>query len=233
MFPIKDDIPHDKPPIINYSLIVVNFLFFFYELGLGPELKLFIFKYGVVPKRFLLFFDPSFHISSIFLLKTVLISMFLHGGWLHILGNMWFLFVFGDNVEDMLGHFRYLIFYILCGFGATFLHIIFNPTSSIPSIGASGAIAGVLGAYMIFYPHAKILTLIPIFIFFEIIELPSVLWIGIWILIQVLFGMFSIGLADTTGGGIAWWAHIGGFFAGVIYASKYLKKRYKKRRFYF
>ncbi len=230
MFPIRDDIPHRKLPIINYSLILVNFIFFFYELGLGQNLKLFIFQYGVVPQRFLLYLNSSYHISLSFLFISIIISMFLHAGWLHILGNMWFLFIFGDNVEDMLGHFRYLIFYLSCGIAASFLHIIFNANSPIPSIGASGAIAGVLGAYMIFYPHAKILTLLPIFIFFEIIELPALLWIGLWILIQIVFGLFSIG---STGGGIAWWAHIGGFSAGIIYATFFLKKKFERKEINF
>ncbi len=230
MFPIRDDIPHEKSPIVNYFIILLNFLFFFYELGLGPNLKVFLTHYGVVPERFLLFLNPNSHISFLYLFLSILISMFLHAGWLHILGNMWFLFIFGDNVEDMLGHFRYLIFYLSCGIMASLIHVIFNINSQIPSIGASGAIAGVIGAYMIFYPHAKILTLLPIFIFFEIIELPALLWIGIWILIQIVFGIFSIGAIS---GGVAWWAHIGGFFTGVIYATRFLKKKFEMRKFYF
>ncbi len=230
MFPIKDDIPHRKTPIVNYTIIIVNFLFFFYELGLGPRLKGFLFSYGVVPIKFLLFFKGGYSSSSWELFTPLFTSIFLHAGWFHILGNMWFLYVFGDNVEDRLGHFRYLIFYFICGFFASFLHIFFNLNSTLPSIGASGAIAGVLGAYMIFYPHARILTLLPIFIFFEIIELPAIFWIGLWILIQIFFGTLSIG---SSGGGVAWWAHIGGFLAGMVYAMKFLKREYEKRGFYF
>ncbi len=229
MFPIRDDIPHEKPPIVNYLLIIINFIFFFYELGLGKYLNNFIYIYGVVPARYTLFLN-GLGLSSSHLIIPLFTSMFLHAGWFHILGNMWFLFVFGDNVEDKLGHFRYLVFYIICGLFASFLHIFFNLNSTVPSIGASGAIAGVLGAYMIFYPHARILTLLPIFIFFEIIELPAIFWIGLWILIQIFFGTLSIG---SSGGGVAWWAHIGGFLAGMIYAMKFLKREYEKRRFYF
>jgi rhomboid family protein len=142
--------------------------------------------------------------------------MFLHGGWLHLIGNMWYLWIFGDNIEDRLGHFSYLIFYLLCGLGAGVVHTILNYDVRVPSIGASGAIAGVLGAYLVSYPGARILTLIPIFIFMQIIEIPAVIVLGFWFIMQFLSGTASLASATANAGGVAWWAHVGGFVIGMI-----------------
>jgi membrane associated rhomboid family serine protease len=143
--------------------------------------------------------------------------MFLHGGWLHLIGNMWYLWIFGDNVEDRVGHIRFLAFYLLCGFGAGIAHTIINANTAVPSIGASGAIAGVLGAYLVSYPFARVLTLVPLFIFIQIIEIPAVIVLGLWFVIQFFNG--TAALASTTAasaGGVAWWAHVGGFLLGVL-----------------
>jgi len=140
-------------------------------------------------------------------------SMFLHAGWLHLVGNMWFLWIFADNVEDILGHFNFLIFYIACGLAASFAHFIMNYHSVVPTVGASGAIAGVLGAYIVMFPKARILTLIPIFIFLEVMEIPAFVFLGIWFIYQFLLGMMSVG---SYGAGVAFWAHIGGFLFGIL-----------------
>ncbi len=142
--------------------------------------------------------------------------MFLHGGWLHLIGNMWYLWIFGDNVEDRLGHSRFLVFYLLAGLGAGFIHTGVNYYVEIPSVGASGAIAGVLGAYLLLYPFARVTTLIPIFFFWQIIEVPAVVILGLWFVMQFLSGTSALAIADATSGGVAWWAHIGGFLVGMI-----------------
>jgi membrane associated rhomboid family serine protease len=149
-------------------------------------------------------------------------SMFLHGGWLHFLGNMLYLWIFGDNVEDRLGHLRYLVFYVLCGVAAALLHIFTNHGSTLPTVGASGAIAGVLGAYLVFFPGARVLALVPILFFFQLMELPALIFLGFWFVIQFFSGALS--LASQPVGGTAWWAHIGGFMAGVIYAFKFKRR---------
>jgi membrane associated rhomboid family serine protease len=143
-------------------------------------------------------------------------SMFLHGGWLHLIGNMWYLWIFGDNIEDRLGHFTYLIFYMLCGLGAGIVHTILNYNVTVPSIGASGAIAGVLGAYVVSYPNARVSTLVPIFIFIQIIEIPAVIVLGFWFVLQFFYGAASLASATANTGGVAWWAHVGGFLIGMI-----------------
>jgi membrane associated rhomboid family serine protease len=186
------------------------------ELSKGDQLRQFIFTYGLVPARYTV---PS--ISTYFTSGQQVFSflsfMFIHGGFLHLLGNMWSLYIFGDNVEDRLGPFRYLLFYLLCGFASGLAHLAVNLHSQVPTIGASGAIAGVMGAYMISYPRSRILTLIPIFIFFPLVEVPAVFFLGVWFIFQFL------NAASTAGqGGIAWWAHIGGFIFGIIFLRLFL-----------
>ncbi len=216
MFPLKDNIPSRTFPYVNYMLIFINFIVFFYELSLGKYLQLFIAQYGFVPIRFTIGLEQGVPLSK--LLLPAFTSMFLHGGWFHIIGNMWFLYIFGDNVEDRLGHFHYLLFYLTAGLIAVFFQYSLAPYSKIPMIGASGAIAGVLGAYMVFYPYAKVLTLLIIFIFIEIIYIPAFLYLFLWFFIQFIYGTSSAMLAGTTGGGVAWWAHIGGFIFGIVWA---------------
>ncbi len=216
MFPLKDDIPSRTFPWVNYSIIILNFIVFFYEISLGSHFQIFLAQYGFVPLRFSVGIER--HLPFFTLILPVFYSMFLHGGWFHIIGNMWFLYIFGDNVEDRLGHFHYIIFYLVSGCIAVFTQYIINPYTNIPLIGASGAIAGVLGAYMVFYPYARVLTLLIIFIFIDIVYLPAILYLFLWFFIQFLYGTSSALYASATRGGVAWWAHVGGFVFGVIWA---------------
>ena len=211
MIPIRDTIRSETYPIINYVLIVFNILAFFLEQSQGQNFNRFIFTYGLVPARYSVP-QISAYFTSAQQGIAFLTFMFLHGGFFHLLGNMWFLYIFGDNVEDRLGHFRYLAFYLLCGLASGISHLFLNWTSQIPTIGASGAIAGVMGAYFILYPRAKVLTLIPIFFFIQFVEIPAFLFLGFWIFFQFLSAAFS-----DQAGGIAWWAHIGGFIFGIIF----------------
>jgi membrane associated rhomboid family serine protease len=210
MLPLSDHNPRRTVPVVNYLLVAVNVLVFFWELSLGPSIERELMLISFVPARFWAapFYPPN--------LVRILVSMFLHGGWLHLGGNMLYLWIFGDNVEDRLGHFKYVIFYLLCGFVATMSHAIANPDSRLPSIGASGAIAGVLGAYIVLFPKARVTTLIPIFVFITIRELPAVLVLGLWFVLQFFVGVASIGASPDATGGVAVFAHIGGFVAGMV-----------------
>jgi membrane associated rhomboid family serine protease len=203
MIPLRDVIPSRTFPFFTVTFIVLNSIAFLFELSL-PErtLEQFIFVYGVVPARLNL--------------VSVFTSMFLHGGWAHFLGNMLFLWIFGDNVEDRLGHARFVVFYLLCGAAAVVAHVYMNPASMVPTIGASGAIAGVMGAYFVLYPHSRVLALVPLFIVFEVIEVPAILFLGIWFLMQFFYGVGSLGGGTgVEAGGVAFWAHIAGFLAGM------------------
>jgi membrane associated rhomboid family serine protease len=211
LIPIRDTIRSETYPVINYVLIALNVMAFLIEQSMGRNLNEFIFTYGLVPARYSIA-QISAHFTTDQQMIALLTFMFLHGGFFHLLGNMWFLYIFGDNVEDRLGHFRYLAFYLLCGLASGISHLFLNWTSQIPTIGASGAIAGVMGAYFILYPRAKVLTLVPIFFFLHFIEIPAFLFLGFWIFFQFLNAAFS-----TQAGGIAWWAHIGGFIFGIIF----------------
>ena len=203
MIPLRDTQPSLSKPLVTGFLIAVNILIFLYEFSLDPySLNHFITQYGVVPGRFQ-FMD-------------LFSSMFLHGGWFHLLGNMWFLWIYGDNVEDVLGHQKYLLFYILCGVAAGMVQVITNPGSRIPTVGASGAIAGVMGAYLIKFPRAKILTLVPIFIFVTTMEIPAIFMLLYWFVLQIFSGFGSAGTSNVSQGGVAWFAHIGGFLAGML-----------------
>ena len=216
MIPIRNTIRSKNYPVVNITIIFLNVLFFIVELSKGEGLDRFIYTYGLVPARYSI---PS--ISSYFTIGKQLFSfisfMFIHGGFLHLLGNMWSLYIFGDNVEDRLGPLRYLLFYLLCGFASGLSHLVINWHSQIPTIGASGAIAGVMGAYMILYPKSRILTLIPIFFFFPIVEIPAVFFLAIWFIFQFISAASAGGQ-----GGIAWWAHIGGFIFGIIFLRLFL-----------
>src|SRR5262245_12223379 len=193
MFPVSDVIPSRTTPYVTISLIALNAIAFLIEFQLSDAgLHRLVLTYGVVPARFTW--------------PDVLTSMFLHGGWLHFLGNMLYLWIFGDNVEDRMGHLRYLVFYLLTGWTATYAHIWSDPRSAMPSIGASGAIAGVLGAYITLYPRARVVMLLPLGIFMELIQVPAVLFLGFWFLQQFLFGLLSPA-GPGEGGGVAWWAH--------------------------
>jgi membrane associated rhomboid family serine protease len=208
MIPIRDTLRSVHFPVVNFIIIGINVVVFFWELSQGPRLPRIFTLYGIVPLRYS---DPAVasHFTALQQLLPFLTSQFLHGGIFHILGNMWFLHVFGDNIEDRIGHLRYLFFYLFCGIAAGLIHLFTNWGAKVPTIGASGAIAGIMGAYLLLFPRAKILTLIPIFFFFEI---PAFVFLGYWFLIQVL----SAGAASGHMGGIAFWAHIGGFVAGAV-----------------
>lgn len=208
MIPIRDRNPRRHTPIVTIVLIVINAVAFFYELTLASDqLQLFFNAWAVVPAQLV----GSFSAEAI----TIFSAMFLHGGWSHLLGNMLYLWIFGDNIEDRLGSVRFLIFYLVAGIVATFAQVVLEPTSPIPMIGASGAIAGVLGGYLVLYPLVRVTTVVPIF-FLRIFELPAILVLGFWFVIQLFSGVASLGAQAQTGGGVAFFAHIGGFVAGFI-----------------
>ena len=214
MLPIKDLNPRRTWPVVTVLLIAANVLAFLYELSLGPRLEGFLMAAAFVPARLHGDGPGSGLLPGA---ESALISMFLHGGWGHILGNMLFLWIFGDNVEDRLGHGRYLLFYLLSGYAATFAHALFNPDSAMPAIGASGAISGVLGAYLFLYPRARIVTVVWLFIFVRFVEIPAIVYLPIWFLLQLFSGVSSLRVADpAAAGGVAFFAHIGGFVAGPI-----------------
>jgi membrane associated rhomboid family serine protease len=214
MIPLKDLTPRRSVPLITYLLIAANVVVFFYQLSLGPHAgEQLVFEFGMVPARVgLALTSPKLSLGGALL--PLLTSMFLHGGWLHILGNMWFLWIFGDNVEDRLGHFAYLGFYLVCGLAAGLTHIVFNWGSEVPSIGASGAISGVMGAYLVLFPRSRVLTLVPLLVIWFTVRLPAIIMIGYWFLIQFLSGLATLGARQA--GGVAFWAHVGGFLAGVV-----------------
>lgn len=212
MIPLRDTIRSRNYPVVNMTLIVVNVLAGIIELGHLHELDAFIFTYGLVPARYTVP-ELGVHFSFGEQALALVSFMFLHGGFWHLLGNMWFLYIFGDNVEDTLGPLRYLVFYLLCGWVSGLTHLLFNFYSQVPTIGASGAVAGVMGAYFITYPRSKILTLIPIIIIPFFVEIPAAVFLGLWFLFQFL----SASLADAHASTIAWWAHIGGFVVGMVF----------------
>ncbi len=203
MIPLRDVIPSRTTPYVTFALIAANALVFFYQLTMGEAIEEFVLYFGLIPAAF----------SWV----AVLTSMFLHGGLLHFGGNMLYLWIFGDNVEDRMGHGRFLAFYLLCGTAAALAQTIASPDSVVPMVGASGAIAGVMGAYFVLYPKSRIVTLLPIFFFFQIVEIPAIFFLGVWFLMQLLSGVGS--MATATGGepagGIAFWAHAAGFLAGI------------------
>jgi len=223
MIPLKNLRPRIHFPTITVALIVANFLVFFYQLTLDPRaLQSFIMTYSMVPARAQLALAHSqYTLTQGFL--PLFTSMFLHGGWLHIIGNMWFLWLFGPNVEDRLGHVPYLGFYLVCGLGAGIAQMLFSLGSTIPGLGASGAIAGVLGAYVVFFPSSRILTLVTLFFWWFFAPLPAVLFIGLWFAVQFLSGIGSLGSAQA--GGVAWWAHVGGFLLGMLLVSGMRRKQ--------
>jgi membrane associated rhomboid family serine protease len=207
--PLKDLNPRRSYPIVNTGLILANFAVFVYQLTLPPQaFKLFVTASASIPARFPAWFAGHASLEAAFL--PLLTSMFLHAGLAHILGNMLFLWIFGDNVEDFYGHVTYLFFYLVCGIGSGLLHVLFNLHSTLPALGASGAISGVMGAYLMLYPRSRILTLVFVFL----IPIPAVIILGGWFLMQFLSAVGTLG--TTTSGGVAWWAHVGGFLLGML-----------------
>ncbi len=197
MIPLRSSERTYSPATVTLALILINLVVFFLELG-HPDIMR---DYGIIPDRL--------HFSSL------LTSLFIHGGWLHIAGNMWFLWIFGKGIEDLLGHVPFLIFYLLCGIAAGFTHILLNPFSPVPTIGASGAIAGIMGAYLVKFPRARINTLVPLFIFITTIEMPAAALLVYWFLMQFFSGVGSFGYSTVSKGDVAWFAHVGGFLAGI------------------
>jgi hypothetical protein len=214
MIPIRDKNPTRRFPVVNVTIIAANAIVFLYEVSLGPSLESVFGRFGVVPSNLIAAIQGSeYFVLPILSLFT---SMFLHGGWAHLLGNMVYLWVFGDNVEDKLGRVRYVLFYLLCGVAASAVHIYVAPASTLPTVGASGAISGVLGAYLLLFPGARVVTLIPIFFFIQVAELPAIVVLGFWFVLQFFNGIASLGMSTAGMGGVAWWAHIGGFVAGCL-----------------
>jgi membrane associated rhomboid family serine protease len=224
MFPLRDDNPTTMTPFVTWALIAINVAVFLYQISLSPSAaQLFVYQFGAIPAVVFGVKSLPAQVAAIPPLMSIVTSMFLHGGWMHLVGNMWFLWIFGNNIEEAMGHARYLAFYLICGILASASHIFSSSNSAIPSIGASGAIAGVLGAYIMLYPRARVWTLIFLGFFIRMMYLPAGVILGFWILIQCINGSMMMGRQDT-GGGVAFWAHIGGFIAGILLVGL-LKKR--------
>jgi membrane associated rhomboid family serine protease len=209
MIPLRDTIPSRRFPLVNTVLIGVNVLVFLFESMLGAEQQeVFIWNWGLVPTRF-------WEVGGLTGWLPMFTSMFMHGGWWHLISNMLALYIFGDNIEDRLGPFRYVLFYLFSGVAAGAVHLAAYSSSSLPTVGASGAIAGVLGAYLMLYPQARVITLVPVFYFLRIVELPALVYLGFWFISQLFNGLFALSAAAFQSGGVAWWAHIGGFVFGL------------------
>lgn len=219
MIPLRDTIRPRRFPVVNTGLIVINVLVFLGEFVMGDaRLSTFIAEWGLVPARF-------WEGGMLDRWWPVFTAMFLHAGWWHLISNMLTLYIFGDNVEDRLGKVRYLLFYLFSGLAASLAHLVAYSTSEIPTVGASGAIAGVLGAYILFFPRARVVTLVPIFYFARLVQLPAVFYLGFWFVSQLFNGLFALAAVDIMqAGGVAWWAHIGGFVFGLA-AAKLLAPR--------
>jgi len=223
MIPITDTVQSRGVPLVTWGLILLNALVFLYELSIPPEYReAFFALFGLVPAR--LAADPG-------AAWTLLTCMFLHGGWMHFLGNMWILYLFGDNVEDRLGSVPYLLFYLLCGLAAGLTHFFLNPVSVVPTVGASGAIAGVMGAYFLLFPTARVVTLIPILFLPFFVEIPAVVYLGLWFASQLWSGTLSL-VSPEAAEGVAFWAHVGGFVTGIVLLPLFKKSRRQYRPYY-
>lgn len=218
MIPIRDDNPTTITPVVTVGLLAANILVFIYQLSLGGQGNAFVHVFGAVPAA--LFGGES--LSSVPPTLTLLTSMFLHGGVMHVGGNMLYLWIFGNNIEDVMGHGRFVVFYLLCGVAAAYAHAVTDPGSLVPMIGASGAISGVLGAYLLLFPRARVLTLIPFGVFMHMEYIPAAWLLGLWIVLQFFNGTLSLG---SGGGGVAWFAHVGGFLAGMALIHLFVRRR--------
>jgi membrane associated rhomboid family serine protease len=215
LIPLRDENPSEGPAFVTWGLIAINVAVFFYEFSLGDDLTHFIMRWGLVPARLTMLVTHG--ASPVLAGLPFLSSMFLHGGWMHLIGNMWYLAISGDNVEDRFGHAGYLVFYLLAGLAGGALHFFFNAGSTLPTVGASAAIAGVLGAYIVAFPRARVMTLVPLFPFLQLMALPAVVVLGLWFVFQFFSGALSLAwAAGASHGGTAWWGHIGGFAFGAI-----------------
>lgn len=225
MFPIRDTIAHRHFPFATWTLIALNIYAFFRELALPPAAtERMLYLFGLVPARFT---HSQWAASVGFPIHDYwpfLTTIFLHGGWLHIIGNMWVLAIFGDNVEDRMGPLRFVTFYLLCGLSAGILHVLTNADSTVPAVGASGAIAGVMAAYFVLFPRARIIAMFPIFFWPVFFELPAFLYLGFWFLMQFFSGTLAVATQREVGG-IAWWAHVGGFLTGILTFWVFLRPR--------
>lgn len=230
MIPLRDDTPRYSTPFMNYFIIALNAVVFLFELSVGAQsqraLNSLMYQFGVVPRHFELALAGPSRFSLSALLLTIVTSMFLHASWLHIIGNMWVLWIFGDNIEDYLGHFSYLLFYFVSGFVAMSTHVLLNYGSNVPAVGASGAIAGVMGGYFVLYPRARVMTWFPPIFFFY---LPAWLVLGYWFVGQFLMGA-ATSISGQNAGGVAVWAHVGGFVAGIVLI-KLLPERPRRYRY--
>ena len=225
MIPLRDENPSSTIPFVNIFLIIANICIFLYlNYFVSGDTNQFFLRLGFIPFELTHFKDIG-PVNLVPVPLTIFTAMFIHGGWIHLLSNMLYLWIFGDNVEDLLGHIKYLFFYLACGITATGVHFFINTASKVPTVGASGAIAGVLGAYLFLFPKARVKTLLILFIFIHIISIPAIIMLGLWIIMQILSAYIEYG--SKTGGGIAWFAHIGGFAAGLVLIV--LMKKRKKR----
>ena len=230
MIPLKDNIPYLGFPVVTWVVIILNVAIFVFEISIPKDLlQQLFYLFGVVPARYSLPQWATIHGLPFDHYLSFLTNMFLHGGWLHILGNMWFLYLFGSRVEDQMGHFRFVIFYLLSGIGANLIYFVVDIRSTIPEFGASGAIAGIMAAYIVMFPRARILTLIPIFFYPFFVELSAFFFIGYWFVLQVFSGTLSLTFHSAQGG-VAWWAHIGGFVLGIALLPLLRKKERRYRR---
>lgn len=226
MIPLGDSVPSERTPFITYTLIALNVLVFFWELLMGAQAEALIYAWGTTPA------DIIDWQQNPFVLSTLVTSVFLHGGWLHLIGNMLYLGIFGDNVEGILGHRRFILFYLVCGVAANVAQVIIAPSSMVPGIGASGAIAGVLAAYLLCFPRARVFVGIPLLIYMEVIALPAILVLGFWFVVQLFNGVAAIGMSsEATMGGVAWWAHVGGFVAGILLTPLLRQRRRRHFRY--
>lgn len=208
MIPLRDENPTGRVPFVNYALITINVLVFFWQVSLDSAGEAAIYSLALIPQDLTSGLDMGD-------LRSIFTSMFMHGSWLHLLGNMLYLWIFGDNVEDVLGHFRYLLFYLVGGVAASLTHAFLYPTSTIPTVGASGAIAATLGAYLLLFPNRRVVTIIPFGFFLQVARIPALIVLGFWFLLQLLEGTLALGAAQL--GGVAFWAHIGGFVFGMLF----------------
>ena len=232
MIPLRDNVPSQNTPWMTWLLIAVNLFVFRYQSTLSQEpLMTFLYQHGFIPLQFSQMLTEGIHPRIFSLSASVISSLFLHGSWLHLVSNMWSLWLFGDNVEDSVGPVRFLLFYLAGGITAAMVHFLFNPLSPLPVIGASGAIAAVMGAYLIMFPMARVVTLVPILFIPVFFQLPALLFIGFWFISQVFSGFISLAIPSLEGG-IAWWAHIGGFLFGVLFIPFIRKQKWQYRCFY-
>jgi membrane associated rhomboid family serine protease len=230
MIPIRNAVPSRYPPVVTWLLIATNCLVFLLQNSLSPaDLEEFLRDFALIPARYTAgFVDGEVYVTDLFSFFTM---MFLHGGWLHLIFNMWTLWLFGPTVEDRLGHGRYLAFYLACGLAASIAHVIFNPTSIVPALGASGAIAGVLGCYMRLFPMARVVVVVPIIFIPLFFEVYAFVFVGLWFLVQLFQGTAELLLGISTGG-VAWWAHVGGFVAGLVLGPLLVQSERRYRAYY-